>query len=343
MPKNVYDITDYDKKPRVLSLGKSFLMKLPEAFLSGNRILVPLAAVENRERSDMLYNPFAFYDADFCSTPEGTAILNEYLALRNPKRTSPEKFTGFMYFHTLFASINQLPKPTQNEAVLMWVRHFGIQRQSLLDWAVAKAKKLNMPNAVIPTKYILRDIQLFSHAMNISTTCRQLIDDPYNADIKRQLIDMILFRDTQAPQPILPIDDTSCFFIVALNNGVDPASLSQIQQEYKKLAEPIMSKDPLHFALKTLTALIDCTSFKPSFCYDSASKKTLLNWICEDAITAMWTMLQFDLTSSRYMRRCASSTCNCFFAATRKSGRFCSLLCQTSVGVKNCRTRKAQK
>ena len=351
-----YDITDYDKKPRVLSLGKTFLRNHPDALLSGPNILIPPPDENKIENEKNLYNPFECYDEDILSFSIRTASAEEYrinckkkssafddyLTIRNSNSSGAKQFTGYMYFHTLFASINQLPQPAQNQAILMWVKHFGVPRKYILEQAISRAKKLNMPCATIPLKYFRRDLQLFSHAMDISITCKQLLKSPADKELKQHLIDLLNFKTTSAPQPILHFDNTSYFLIAALRNGVDAETQKQIQLKYKELAEPVIQNDPVQFAFKTMAALIDCTTFKPTLSYDSKNKAPLLSWVCDDAMTAMWTMLLFDFTSTRFMRRCASSKCNCFFAATRESGRFCSKLCQTSVGVKNLRNRTAQ-
>ena len=259
------------------------------------------------------------------------------MKLRNPNAQS---ITGLMYFHTLFASLSQLTKSQQPSAVLAWVKHFGIPRKSLYEWAIAKAKALNMSYARIPVRNIISDSRLIAYILELVIRLKKHQEEPQSVAAKNALIEWVS-NNSQYQSPLIAFDSFSRIVISTIKMGIDKDAYQQLIDAYRSHALEFATNAPSQYAFKTLETIVDCASFRPAFFVNPANDNPVFSWVFDDALTAMWTMVMLDITSSRYIRRCASAKCGCFFVATRPSGKYCSILCQNRTEQGKTRAKKA--
>jgi hypothetical protein len=308
--------------PRVLSRGKQYLTGIPQVALQGKNIYYPLPnnSLENQSSS---YNPFSYYENE---VPAAIVV-----ACVGSNTTTTFNKAAPVHFHTLFASLHQ-ENVSNFSGILEWIRHFGIPRKSLQQYAEKRAKKFN-GGVFIPIDYIIRDIDLFSFALKINSHRQSLLINRDDLVAKAEL-SSLLIHDLHSKSPFVVYND---FVLSELLTAVKNKTLSKDDathhyQIYTKFLEERIEKNPSHYASKALCFLIDLSAIHPE--YDmSRQKEPVITWRAEDPLSAMWGMLAFDTKESRLLRQCIAPGCFRFFEAKRPSRKYCSDLCKNRAKV----------
>lgn len=310
--------------PRVLSRGRRYLSGISQVTLHERRFIYPRPDKDLTNSGNIPYNPFSYYENQV-----PPAIVT---ACVGSNTTAAFSKAAPIHFHTVFASLHQEPEANLH-GVLEWIRHFGIPRKELQQHAEARSKKYNMMVS-IPVEYVLKDIKLFHFAMKINSLRQSLLINPTDLATKDEL-SSLLVRDLESKTPFVVYDQKELADRLSYSIDNNLLTREEATRYYKihiEMTSEKMKKSPVLYASKALRFLIDLSKIHPQ--YDISKKmESVITWIAEDPLSAMWGMLAFDTKESRLLRQCIAPGCYRFFEAKRPSRKYCSDLCKNRAKV----------